>query len=79
VLLVLVLGLPRRQLLRERQHQPHVPHHQLADGPRHVPVDQLDVVARVEPLVVRRHQRDHPVLDEYVPVAAGLRVNMLDA
>jgi hypothetical protein len=42
-------------------------------------VDQLDVITGVEPLVVRRHQRDLPVLDKHVLVAAGLGVDMLDA
>jgi hypothetical protein len=42
-------------------------------------VDQLDVIARVEPFMVRHHHRDHAILNEYVPVAAGLCVDVLDA
>lgn len=41
-------------------------------------MDNLHVIADVEPLMIRRHERDHTIFDEHIPSPAVRRVGMLN-
>jgi hypothetical protein len=75
----LLLPKQRLQPLLEWQHQPHVPHYQLAHLARQISVDDLDVPTDVVALVVPRHKHHHAVLDEHVAVASLHCVAVPDA
>src|SRR3569833_919151 len=54
-------------LLPKPQHQPHIPHQQLAHLARQIPVDHLTVPHAPVILVIRRHEAHHAVVRKYIP------------
>src|SRR3569833_1099831 len=54
-------------LLPKLQHQPHIPHQQLAHLAQQIPVDHLTVPHAPVILVIRRHEAHHAVVRKYIP------------